>query len=104
MYMSEADSSNTDRAPSPSPTRGGGVAGLIRLMRLHQWTKGIFVLIGPMFALADGKLQTMPRPELGLAVGMTFLGFCLAASGCYIFNDLADVERDRAHPRKCKRP
>lgn len=103
-HMSEADSTNTRPTPSASPRRGGVFAGLIRLMRLHQWTKGIFVLIGPMFALADGKLQTMPRPELGLAVGTTFLGFCLAASGCYIFNDLADVERDRAHPRKCKRP
>jgi len=73
-------------------------------MRLHQWTKGIFVLIGPLFALADGKLQDMPRSELALATGLTFLGFCLAASGCYIFNDLADVERDRAHPRKKNRP
>lgn len=95
--------------PSPSqphqaPPPKSVVAGLIRLARPHQWTKGIFVLIGPLFAIADGKLQDMPRPELGLAVGLAFLGFCLAASGCYVFNDLADVERDRAHPRKKKRP
>lgn len=98
MNMSE------QRQSEQPSSRGGTLAGLIRLMRLHQWTKGVFVLIGPMFALSDGKLRSMPNAELALAVGMTFLGFCLAASGCYIFNDLADVERDRAHPRKCKRP
>lgn len=87
-----------------APKGGGLVAGLIRLARPHQWTKGIFVLIGPLFAIADGKLSDMPRSQLALAVGLTFLGFCLAASGCYVFNDLADVQRDRAHPRKKHRP
>lgn len=91
-------------SPSPdTPPAGGVLRGLVRLMRLHQWSKGIFVLIGPLFALADGKLQDMHRAELALAIGMTFIGFGLAASGCYIFNDLADVERDRAHPRKRRR-
>ncbi len=90
--------------PDTDSPAGGLVAGMIRLARPHQWTKGIFVLIGPLFAIADGKLQDMPRTELALAVGLTFLGFCLAASGCYVFNDLADVERDRAHPRKKRRP
>lgn len=102
MTQESPSSPNTQTPPS---TSGGGVLpGLIKLMRLHQWTKGIFVLIGPFFALADGKLQSMPRPELALAIACTFVGFGLAASGCYIFNDLADVERDRAHPRKRKRP
>lgn len=78
--------------------------GLLRLARVHQWTKGAFVLVGPVFAYGDGKLRDMPPGDLALALGLTFLGFCLAASGCYVFNDLADVERDRAHPRKCKRP
>ena len=83
---------------------GGLVPGLIRLARPHQWSKGIFVLIGPLFAIADGKLEDMSNTQLTLAVGLTFFGFCLAASGCYVFNDLADVERDRAHPRKKNRP
>ncbi len=91
-------------ASQDDPPVGGLVAGLIRLARPHQWTKGIFVLIGPLFAIADGKLGDMPRSELALAVGLTFLGFCLAASGCYVFNDLADVQRDQAHPRKKRRP
>lgn len=104
VHMSNTEPIQPSHAPGTTTPKGGTVAGLIKLMRLHQWSKGIFVLIGPMFALSDGKLRDMPDLELGLAIGMTFLGFCLAASGCYIFNDLADVERDRAHPRKSKRP
>jgi len=102
--MNEPETTNPSPEPSGPQHKSGVLSGLIRLMRLHQWSKGIFVLIGPLFALADGKLQDMPRTDLAIAIGATFLGFCLAASGCYIFNDLADVERDRAHPRKCRRP
>ena len=99
-----SESPHPEPATTDQPTSGSLIHGLIRLARPHQWTKGIFVLIGPLFAIADGKLQDMPRDELALATGLTFLGFCLAASGCYVFNDLADVERDRAHPRKKNRP
>ena len=103
VHMS-SESPHPDPASADPSSSGSLIRGLIRLARPHQWTKGIFVLIGPLFAIADGKLQDMPRGELTLATGLTFLGFCLAASGCYVFNDLADVERDRAHPRKKNRP
>jgi len=99
-----SESIQPDTQKSSDPSTGKLIPGLIRLARPHQWSKGIFVLIGPLFAIADGKLQDMPRMELALASGLTFLGFCLAASGCYVFNDLADVDRDRAHPRKKNRP
>ncbi len=99
-----AQSTPSDAPEHPAPRAGGLVRGLIRLARPHQWTKGVFVLLGPLFAIADGKLTDMPRTELAMATGLTFLGFCLAASGCYVFNDLADVDRDRAHPRKKNRP
>lgn len=99
-------STNEPPPSTSSPASSGAeiVRGLIRVMRLHQWSKGVFVLIGPLFALADGKLQDMPRAELALATLCAFVGFGLAASGCYVFNDIADVDRDKAHPRKCKRP
>ncbi len=70
----------------------------VRLARVHQWSKGAFVLVGPAFALASGTTID-PVPVL-----WALLAMCLASSGCYVFNDLADVERDRKHPRKCKRP
>ena len=33
-----------------------------------------------------------------------FASFCLISSAIYCFNDLRDVEADRQHPKKCKRP
>ena len=33
-----------------------------------------------------------------------FASFCLISSSIYCFNDLKDVEADRLHPKKCKRP
>lgn len=103
MSNTQPSHPDSDLASDNEPV-GNLLSGLIRLARPHQWSKGIFVLIGPLFAIADGKLQDMPRVELALAVGLTFFGFCFAASGCYVFNDLADVQRDRAHPRKKRRP
>lgn len=35
---------------------------------------------------------------------ITFLGFCLVASGLYILNDYLDRHKDRLHPRKANRP
>ncbi|MEL6395146.1 MAG: UbiA prenyltransferase family protein [Planctomycetota bacterium] len=74
----------------------------LRLARLKQWAKSVFVLIGPVYWLQDN------RPEAWggfvLTCGLTALAFALASSACYVFNDLADIESDRAHPRKCRRP
>jgi decaprenyl-phosphate phosphoribosyltransferase len=74
---------------------------LIKLARPAQWAKGVFVLIGPLYALADpGKHPHIPW----LNVACAFLAFGLASSGCYIINDIRDAEADRQHPRKSKRP
>ncbi|WP_233153962.1 UbiA family prenyltransferase [Scytonema sp. HK-05] len=35
---------------------------------------------------------------------LAFTLFCCASSGFYLINDIADVESDRQHPIKCKRP
>lgn len=94
-----------ESSADPSSSQGGVVGGLIKLARPHQWVKSIFVLAGPAFAIGDG---TFTRETIGvrffLTMAIVFFAFCLAASGCYVFNDLGDVEQDRAHPRKCKRP
>ena len=41
---------------------------------------------------------------LAAAIIMAGSVFCFAASGIYCFNDIYDVEADRQHPKKCKRP
>lgn len=39
-----------------------------------------------------------------MSAALTFLSFSLAASAIYCLNDIIDVNADRAHPVKCKRP
>lgn len=75
---------------------------LVRLARPHQWVKSAFVMIGPMYAVATGdKPLTLALVVQGFAAVMVF---ALASSACYVVNDIRDVEADRMHPRKKKRP
>ncbi len=74
------------------------LSALLRESRPKQWLKNILVFAAPGAAgvLDQGR-------ELGLTV-ITFVAFCLAASGIYIWNDLLDLEADRNHPTKRFRP
>ncbi len=67
-------------------------------MRPRQWTKNAFVFAALIF---DGKLTQVPALLHTLAA---FVWFCLLSSAVYIINDLADIEKDRAHPDKRRRP
>ena len=71
---------------------------LFQLIRPKEWVKNVFVLL-PMFF--GGSLLVGQNI---LAATITFLSFSFAASSIYCFNDLIDVEADRRHPVKCKRP
>jgi 4-hydroxybenzoate polyprenyltransferase len=72
--------------------------GLIKLIRPKQWVKNVFVLI-PLFF--GGELL---NPHAVTTALLTFVSFCFAASSIYCLNDIVDVEADRRHPVKCKRP
>jgi 4-hydroxybenzoate polyprenyltransferase len=71
---------------------------LIKTMRPRQWTKNGFIFFGLIF----DKQLFMVEPFLRTVAG--FLLFCLVSSAVYLFNDIADVEADRNHPEKKKRP
>lgn len=71
---------------------------LLRTARPKQWLKNLLVFAAPG---AAGVLD-QPR-ELALSV-LAFASMCLAASGTYFWNDALDVEADRAHPTKSRRP
>lgn len=77
---------------------------LIKLARPTQWSKSVFVLIGPFYyvrdQLAAGKsVEAMIVPALLAAAA-----FALVSSACYVVNDIFDRVADRAHPRKKNRP
>jgi 4-hydroxybenzoate polyprenyltransferase len=67
-------------------------------MRPHQWVKNTFVFAGLLFGHA------WHDPALVIQVILAFCAFCLVSSSVYVFNDLIDLEQDRHHPKKCRRP
>ncbi|MHB1475869.1 MAG: decaprenyl-phosphate phosphoribosyltransferase, partial [Dermatophilaceae bacterium] len=71
---------------------------LIRACRPRQWTKNILVLTAPIAA----GVAFQPRAAFGMAVAV--IAFTLASSGIYLVNDAVDVEADRAHATRRRRP
>lgn len=67
-------------------------------MRPRQWIKNFLVFASPAAA------GVIDEPEHALRAMVVFAAFCLAASGAYCLNDVADAVADRAHPTKRTRP
>ena len=74
------------------------VHGMVRLARPRQWIKNLLVFVAP--GAAGVLLHLTVLWHASAAFGI----FCLAASGTYYLNDARDVEADRAHPTKRRRP
>lgn len=69
-----------------------------RALRVYQWPKNLFVFAALIFAQQLGSPSQVRRSVIA------FAAFCAASSAVYLFNDIIDLENDRAHPDKCKRP
>lgn len=69
-----------------------------KLLRVEQWVKNLFVFI-PLFF--SGKI--FETTQLFETI-FSFIIFSFTASSIYIINDYSDIESDRAHPEKCRRP
>jgi decaprenyl-phosphate phosphoribosyltransferase len=71
---------------------------LFKTLRPHQWVKSLFVAAPLIFS------KSLFDPwQLG-RVALAVLCFWLLSGGVYVLNDIVDVEKDRAHPRKRLRP
>lgn len=71
---------------------------LLRTARPRQWLKNLLVFAAP------GAAGVLDEPDQLAKTMVAFVAFCLAASGTYFWNDVLDVESDRVHPTKSKRP
>lgn len=69
-------------------------------MRPKQWVKNAFVFAGIVFA----EQHLFTNAGALVKAFAAFALFCLISSSVYLINDLADIERDRQHPRKRLRP
>lgn len=70
----------------------------LKLLRIKDWVKNFFLFLPSFFA---GVFFEVDRIELLIA---GFFAFSFIASSIYILNDYMDIEDDRKHPEKCKRP
>ncbi len=71
---------------------------LLLTMRPRQWTKNGVVFVAVVFAHRLGHAGDVLRAALAVAI------FCLVSGVVYLINDLVDLEKDRQHPTKRRRP
>lgn len=70
----------------------------LKLLRVEQWVKNLFVFV-PLFFSGNIKNFDLLTKSI-----FAFIIFSLAASVVYILNDYNDIEADRKHPEKRRRP
>lgn len=75
------------------------LVALIQSLRPKQWSKNGLLFAGYLFTIQ----QRHPTGDL-LKVIASFGIFCAVSGATYMINDVVDIECDRIHPRKCKRP
>jgi 4-hydroxybenzoate polyprenyltransferase len=67
-------------------------------MRLHQWIKNLFIFAALIFSIHLREVN-----DILITIG-GFFCFSFVSSGVYIINDIVDLESDKLHPIKSKRP
>ena len=67
-------------------------------MRFQQWIKNFFIFAALIFSTNLFNTQDLLLTIVG------FILFSIAVSGVYIFNDIIDLEKDKLHPLKSRRP
>jgi 4-hydroxybenzoate polyprenyltransferase len=70
---------------------------LLASLRPRQWVKNLFVFAGVIFS------QQLLTPRIWPALA-AFAIFCGLSGSIYLFNDVADADKDRLHPAKRLRP
>lgn len=70
----------------------------LKLMRIHQWVKNMFVFLPLFFSGKLFEFNLLKESIIG------FLIFSFIASSIYIINDYVDIEKDKKHPEKKNRP
>lgn len=80
------------------PDERAGILAYLKMIRVHQWTKNLLILVPMAAAHRLGATDSLT------SAGLAFFAFCLCASAVYVINDLLDLDADREHVRKRNRP
>ncbi|MEQ8336340.1 MAG: UbiA prenyltransferase family protein [Cyclobacteriaceae bacterium] len=70
----------------------------IELLRPKHWVKNLFLFIPVFFA---GEFLNPEKIQLAVS---GIVAFSLVASVIYVMNDIIDMDADRLHPKKSRRP
>jgi len=74
------------------------VKSWIKAIRVHQWVKNLLIFVPLLAGHAVGD------PARLLNAILAFVAFSLCASAIYVLNDLFDLDSDRGHHSKWRRP
>lgn len=74
------------------------IGALLKSLRPHQWVKNLFVVAPLLFS------KHLLETDYVLTSALAFLLFSLLSGSVYLVNDIFDIEKDRAHPKKRLRP
>ena len=74
------------------------MSDIFKLLRVHQYIKNLFIFMPLLFSFS------FSNAENNISTLVAFILFSILASSIYIFNDLMDINEDRAHPKKKYRP
>ena len=78
-------------------TRSGPKA-FFKAIRIHQWVKNLLIFVPLISSHQFGHLSLL------LKAIAAFVSFSLCASSIYIINDILDIDTDRQHREKRRRP
>ncbi len=81
-----------------APARQAVTMSMLRALRPHQWTKNLLVFVPVLTSHRFGELPVLLD---GL---LAFVCFCMLSSAVYVINDVLDLDADRLHASKRKRP
>lgn len=70
----------------------------IKMLRVKHYVKNLLIYFALFFSNQIFNINKLKNATIG------FIAFCLVSSAIYIINDLNDIEEDRVHEKKCKRP
>lgn len=94
LYFSTRDIHVVETFSSPNSL----IYSLLKAIRPQQWVKNLLLFVPVFVGNQWNELNLIMRSFIG------FVAFCLIASAVYIFNDLIDIQLDRAHVKKKYRP
>ena len=74
------------------------ISNYLKLIRIKHWLKNILVFLPLFFSI------NLFNEKKIISVIIAFFIFSFTSSIVYIINDIKDIEKDKIHPVKCKRP